>query len=118
MTGLFLSAFAGAGLAQQPTGKLSAAELKKLARTHDTPADHQKLARHYEAVAAEHEAEAAEHEALAAEYTRQPTGQGVKHPMSAQTAEHCKVYAQHCRNVAKEARALSAEHAALAKAHK
>ena len=117
MTGVLLAALVGEGEAQQPGGKLSAAELKKLTRTHDTAADHQKLARHYEAVAAEHEADATEHEALAAEYARQPSGTAIKHPMSPQTIEHCKFYAQHCRNIAKEARGLAAEHAALAKAH-
>ena len=115
---LALGAFTGAGSAQRTSGKLSRAELKKLTRSHDSPADHQKLANHYEAVAAEHEADAAEHEALAAEYARNPTGREQKHPMSADTVQHCKTFAEHCRRLAQEARALAAEHAALAKNHK
>jgi len=62
-----------------------------------------KLAKHYEAVAARHEAEAKEHDALAAEYSKNPTGHEQKHPMSGQTAEHCKVYAEHCRKAAAKA---------------
>jgi hypothetical protein len=80
------SLFGGAAVAQT----LSASQVKALTASAKTPAEHLKLAKHYEAVAARHEAEAREHDALAAEYSKNPTGHEQKHPMSGQTAEHCK----------------------------
>jgi len=74
-----------------------------------------KLAKHYEAVAAKHEAEAKEHEMLAEQYTKNPTGHEQKHPMSGETAGHCKHYAGHCRKAAESARGIAAAHAAMAK---
>ena len=112
---LSLALFAATGITAGQSGKLSRAEVKKLATAHNTPADHLKLARHYQAVAAEHEVEAKEHEELAAAYSRNPSGTAQKHPMSGQTAEHCRFYAEHCRNLAKEARALATSHEAMAK---
>ncbi len=90
--------------------KLSAAELKKMAVSASTPADHLKLAQHYEAVAADHEAEAKTHEALAEQYAKAPTGREQKHPMSGETAAHCKMYAEHCHKLSAAAKAMAAEH--------
>ena len=98
---------AGAGFAAD---KLSAAELKKMATSASTPAEHIKLAQHYEAVAAEHEAEAKTHEALAEQYAKAPTGHEQKHPMSGATAGHCKMYAEHCRKLSATAKEMAAEH--------
>jgi len=114
LVGLILSLALLAGNAFA-ADKLSSAAVRKLAATAKTPADHTKLAKHYEAVAAGHEAEAKEHEALAEVYTKAPTGHEQKHPMSAQTAGHCKTYAEHCRKLAAEARAMAAAHAEMAK---
>lgn len=97
---------------------LSSSEVKKLTASAKTPADHMKLAKHYEAVAAKHEADAKEHEALAAEYSKNPTGHEQKHPMSGQTAEHCKVYAEHCRKAAAAARQMATAHTEMAKQDK
>ena len=105
MLGLLL--VAGAGLAAD---KLSAAELKKMAASANSPADHLKLAQHYDAVAAEHEAEAKTHEALAEQYAKAPTGHEQKHPMSGKTAGHCKMYAEHCHKLSAAAKAMAAEH--------
>ena len=80
-----------------------------------TPADHLKPARHYTAMAEKHEDEAKEHEALAVQYTNHPTGHEMKHPMSGQTAAHCKSYAEHCRKAAVEMRAMAAAHTDMAK---
>ncbi|MFN0101374.1 MAG: hypothetical protein ACKV2U_04705 [Bryobacteraceae bacterium] len=102
----------------EPQGILKSAEVKALINNSKTPADHQKLARHFTAMAEKHEAEAKEHEALAIEYTKRPTGHEQKHPMSGQTAEHCKYYAEHCRKAAKEMRSLAAAHESMAKASK
>jgi hypothetical protein len=101
--------------AVEPKGILSAKQVKSLVMTAATPADHMKLAHHYAAMAEKHEAEAAEHEALAAEYTSNPQVGSSKHPMAANTAEHCKFFAEHCRAAAKEMRAMSAAHEEMAK---
>jgi hypothetical protein len=94
---------------------LSSAEVKKLVASAKTSADHLKLAKHYEAVAAKHEREAKEHEQLAEQYSKNPTGHEQKHPMSGQTAGHCRTYAEHCRKAAEAARQMAAAHAAMAK---
>lgn len=108
---LSLSVAAPAAAAQT----LSKAELKKLIATASTPQDHERIAKHFDAKAAQLDQEAAEHEALAAEYTRNPTGHQLKHPMSGQTAEHCKLFAAKFREAAKEARQLAADHREMAK---
>ncbi len=95
--------------------KPSPSAARKLAATAKTPADYTKLAKHYEAVAASHDAEAKEHDALAEKYTRNPTGREQKHPMSAQTAGHCKTYAEHCRKLAAAAREMATAYAGMAK---
>lgn len=107
----------GSAAAKDTAGKnavLKSGELKALIQNAKTPADHRKLAAHYAAVAAKHEAEAKEHEELAALYAKSPTAQGIKHPMSPQTAEHCKMYAEHCHKAASEMKAMSARHLAMA----
>ena len=109
LLGMMLAA--SSGLAE---GKLSAAEMKKLAASANTSADHLKLAQHYEAVAAEHEAEAKTHEALAEQYAKAPTGHEQKHPMSGKTAAHCRMYAEHCHKLSSVAKAMATEHRAAA----
>lgn len=104
--------------AAEPQGVLKSAEVRALVNNAKTPADHQKLARHFTAMAEKHETEAKEHEALAAEYTNHPTGHETKHPMSGETAAHCKYYAEHCRKAASEMRALAAAHQGMAKGAK
>lgn len=113
--GLLLVASIVSVTAAESQGLLKSSELKALVMNAKTPADHLKLARHYTAMAEKHEGEAKEHEALAIEYTKHPTGHEVKHPMSGQTAEHCKFYAEHCRKAAAEMRAMAAAHADMAK---
>lgn len=112
---LVLLATAVPALAEDSRGLLKSAEVRALVNNAKTPADHQKLARHFTAMAEKHDAEAKEHDALAVEYAKHPTGQDAKHPMSGQTAEHCKFYAEHCRKAAAEMRALAAMHQEMAK---
>ena len=89
---------------------LSKEELKKLIAGTISPADHERIAKHYEAKATQLEADAKEHEELAAEYRKNPTGHEQKHPMSGQTAAHCKLFADKFRDAAKQARQLAADH--------
>jgi len=99
----------------EPKGELKAKDVKALVAKATTPADHMKLARHFNAMAAKHEAEAVEHDALAIEYTRNPRLGSSKRPMSPDSADHCKYFAEHCRKAAKEMRAMAAAHEAMAK---
>ncbi len=94
---------------------LNKAELKQLIASASTPADHERIAKHFDAKAVKLEADAVEHEELAAEYTRNPTGQEIKHPMSGQTAGHCKYLAKTLREAAKQSRQLAADHREMEK---
>ena len=93
-------------------------ELKKLITSASTRADHERIARHYEAKAAELEAESKEHLEEAAEYRRNPTSHEIKHPLSGRTAAHCELFARRFADAAKEARRLAADHMEMAKAAK
>lgn len=116
---LVMLAFAGLLI----TGTASAqviekSELKKLIASATSPADHERIAKHYEAKAVDLENEAREHQELAAEYRRNPTGHETKHPMSGQTAGHCELFARKFAEAAKDARQLAADHRSMAKAAK
>lgn len=89
------------------SGKLSDADLKKLAESHSSAAEHQKLAAHYTAHAVEHENEAKLHDALAAQYEK-------TEPKLAAEAKH---YAGHSREAAEALRNLATIHQDLAKEH-
>ena len=112
---LFLTVSAGTAAAIEPKGAMKPKEVKALVANAKTPADHMKLARHFMAMAKMHEDEAVEHEALAIEYARNPPYLASKHPMSGNTAEHCKYFAEHCRKAAAEMRAMAAAHEAMSK---
>ena len=94
---------------------LSKADLKKAVAGATTPADHERIAKHFDAKAAQFEAEAKDHEELAAEYRANPAGHDQKHPMSGLTAEHCLYFAKEMRRVAEEARQLAKDHREMAK---
>ena len=112
---LVLTIANGTASAAEPNGAMKSKEVKALIANAKTPADHMKLARHFNAMAEKHEAEALEHEALVVEYTRNPRMGSSKTPMSPNSAEHCKYFAEHCRKAAKEMRAMAANHEAMAK---
>lgn len=94
---------------------LKPAELKELTANAKTAADHEKIAKHYDAKAAEYEATAKEHDELAAEYTKHPTGHDQKHPNMGLTASHCKTLAEASRKAATASREIAAAHRAMAK---
>jgi hypothetical protein len=113
---IFLMTVAGGtAVAVEPEGALKSKEVKALVANAKTPADHLKLARHFNAMAKKHDAEALEHEELAAEYARNPRLGSSKTPMAPNSAEHCKYFADHCRKAAKEMRAMAAAHESMAK---
>ncbi len=105
-----------AGLAPAADSKsLTKAEAKQLIAKASTAEDHHKLAAYFTEKAERLEAEASEHEELAKEYARNPGIHEMKHPMSPNTAAHCKYFAEAARKAAKEDRALAAAHEAMAK---
>lgn len=89
------------------SGKLPDQEFRRLAASHATADEHQRLAAHYNAHAVEHEADAAVHETLA-------TGYDKSEPILAGEARH---YAAHSREAAEALRALAKLHLQLAKEH-
>jgi hypothetical protein len=89
-------------------GKLTDQEFRKLAQSHASADEHQKLAAHYSAHAAEDEADARVHETLGAEYE-------TREPLLAGEAKH---YAAHSKEAAEALRALAKLHQQLAKEHK
>ena len=97
---------------------LDKAELKKLVAMASTPQEHERVANHFDAKAAELDQEAKEHEELAVQYTSHPTLHEQKHPMSPNTAAHCKLFAARTREAAQAARQLAADHRQMAKSAK
>jgi len=94
---------------------LSKAELKKLVATANTPQDHERIAKHFDAKAAQYETDAKDHEELASEYAKSGDTHAQKHPNSGLTAEHCRHFAAQARRAAEEARRLAADHRTMAK---
>lgn len=89
------------------SGKLSDQDFKKVAQSHSSADEHQKLAAHYTAHAIEHENDAKVHEELAALYEK-------TEPKLAGETKH---YAAHSREAAEALRALAKLHTELAKEH-
>ena len=94
---------------------LNSAQLKELTVSAKTAADHERIAKHYDAKAAEYEATAKEHEELAAEYTKHPNGHDQKHPNTGLTAAHCRTIAESSRKAGEAAKQMAAMHRAMAK---
>jgi hypothetical protein len=89
------------------SGKLTDQDFGRLARSHSTAEEHQRLAAHYNAHAQEHEVDAKEHEALGALYDK-------SEPSLAGEIRH---YAAHSREAAEALRAIAKIHQGLAKDH-
>jgi hypothetical protein len=94
---------------------LSGKEVRDLIANAKTPADHLKLAKHFEAVAARYEADAADHVAEAKAYRSGPNASESKRPGSPDTAVHCDRLAAAARNAATAARELARDHEKMAK---
>lgn len=99
-----------AGVAAHPSG---AAEMRTLASTALTRADHSRLERHFVALAGQLEREAREHRRVAAAYRKAPTGSESKRPGAPDTALHCDRLAESSAKAAAEARALAKSHAVM-----
>jgi len=94
-------------IAYAQSGKLTDQEFKKLAQSHGTVDEHQKLAAHYTAHAIEHESDAKVHEELATMYEK-------TEPKLVGETRH---YAAHSREAAEALRSLAKLHQELAKEH-
>jgi hypothetical protein len=89
------------------SGKLTDQDFKKVAQSHSTADEHQKLAAHYTAHAIEHENDAKVHEDLATLYEK-------TEPKLVGEARH---YAAHSREAAEALRSLAKLHQELGKEH-
>lgn len=101
-------------LAAQSVPTMSKAEAKQLIAKASTPEDHHRLAAYFTQKAEKMESEAVEHEELAKEYSNNPGIHAMKHPMSGNTAAHCKYFATAARKAAAEDRALALAHNKMA----
>jgi hypothetical protein len=112
--GMLVLGFAGSVAAQAPADtRLSKKEVKALLTSASSPADHEKLARHFAAKASDLQEDAVEHEELAASYPTTPPSSKGGPPV--QWEQHCKSLAKSLKNAAAEARKLSDLHKQLAK---
>ena len=94
---------------------LTKAEVKNLIANAELKADHERLAKHFEAEAVRYEAEAKDHNELAGFYQKSPDPALSKHPTSPHAFEHCDALSKSLLTAAKEARELAGEHRAMAK---
>jgi hypothetical protein len=99
---------------EQATDLLPSGQVEALVTTAATSAEHERLARHYRALASKYEADAANHKALAARYRKQPTASETKRPGSPDTAAHCERFAKLSADAAKKAKALGSAHERMA----
>ena len=114
LIGALLLIAAGA-MAAEAAKPLSKKQVKELLSRASTPADHRRLAGHYEAKAKQYEAEAAEHAEMGKMFRAQPTASELKRPGAADTAAHCEAMAESLSKAAKDAHAMAAAHEQMAK---
>lgn len=107
-----------AGLVAVPAGakdaSLTKAELKSLISNAETKADHERIAKYFDAEAARYEAEAKDHAELAPFYKKNPDPALAKHVGSPRAFEHCDALSKNLQKSAEEARNLAAEHRGMA----
>ena len=108
----------GALLYAAEGGLINKQELKTLIGSAKTAAEHQRIAKHFDARADELEAESKEHHELAAKYKANPTMHEMKHPMSGETAGHCQFFADDLHKASVRARQMATDHREMAKASK
>jgi hypothetical protein len=99
--------------AQAKPERLSKHELSTLIANARTPAEHERIARFYEAKAADDQAQANTHEAMVAEYKANPSLSTNKNQAS--TIGHCEYFAQKFSKLAAEDRELAAGHEQMAR---
>ena len=101
-----------AGAADKP---LTKSELKNLVANAETKADHERVAKYFDAEALRYEADSKDHGELAPFYQRNPDPALSKHPGSPRAFEHCDSLSKSLQKAAEEARQLAAEHRGMEK---
>src|SRR2546426_245519 len=89
---------------------VSKKDLKTAIENAKTPGDHQRIASYYKKQADRMNGEAKEHDELAEVYSKSSNPHAMKHPMSGQTAEHCKHFADYAHKAAEQAQELAKMH--------
>jgi hypothetical protein len=97
---------------------LTVADVTALVASAASPADHEKLARHFSALAARFDGDAATHDALAKALRAGPNPSETKRPGAPDTAAHCERLASLAKQAAGEARQLATTHEQMAVAAK
>jgi hypothetical protein len=99
---------------QAKAENLSKQQLSTLIADAKTPAEHERIARFYEAKALDYQAQANEHAAMIAAYKANSSLSNNKN--QAATIGHCEYFAEKFSSLAAEERGLSAEHEQMARA--
>ena len=94
---------------------LSKGEVKNLIANAKTKADHERIARYFDAEAAKYDSDAKEHGELAPLYEKNTPQNPTKFPGSQQTSQHCDSLSKSLQKAAEDARALAAHHREMAK---
>ena len=110
-----VSGLSAAEAAEPAQPALTKKELKTAITNARTRQDHQRIATYYKKEADRLQADATEHEELAVVYAKSPNAHAGKHPMSGQTADHCKYFADAARKAAQESQKLAGLHEEMAK---
>ncbi|MDR3724789.1 MAG: hypothetical protein P4K83_09920 [Terracidiphilus sp.] len=95
-----------------PAEKLTKHQLTALIATAKTPAEHERLAKYYEAKAQEYQAQAKEHEAMVAAYKANPTQVTEKSRMA--TVNHCEYFVKTFNELATKSEELAQTHHEMA----
>jgi len=109
---LTLSAVAASATTQPQAEKLTKQQLQSLIASARTPADHQRIARYYEAQAQSDLAQAREHAQMAAQFKQNPITTSSK--WSTGTVNHCEYLAQSLTKEAAKMQQLAQDHEQMA----
>jgi hypothetical protein len=109
-----LAASAQTPAAQPASGQLTNREVKTLIATASTPADHERIARYYEAKAIEYRTEAGKHDAMLTAFQANPALNNDKARPG--TIGHCAYLAKSLKQRAANAQALAQQHEQMARA--
>ena len=110
-----LLGFGGLATIASAESPLTRKTLKTAIESAKTPQDHRRISAYYNSEATRLLAEAKEHDELAEVYAKSPNAHEAKHPMSGQTAGHCKLFAESARKAAKASQDLAKAHEEMAK---
>ena len=94
---------------------LTSREVRNLIVNAETKAEHERLAKYFEAEVARYEAESKDHGELAQLYQRNSSATPTKYPGTIQSFQHCDSLSKNLQRAAEDARQLAAEHREMAK---